>query len=136
LLAPDIRITYFPRDSLRALWRQYFRYGYWKVHTIRKHPRSARWRHLVAPAFVAELLGCLLLGVIWRLFWFLLGTAVVFYLLLSLAFSLLRVRKEPSGLRYLPVMPVVFATLQVAWGLGFWWAWVSLFLGRDPLRPA
>jgi len=135
-LAPDIRITYFPRESLKALWRQYFRYGFWKVQTIRKHPRSAKWRHLVAPAFVAGLLGSFLLGFVWHMFWRLLAGVVALYLLLAVVFSALRARKERGGLKYLPLMPVVFATLHLAWGLGFWWAWLCLLLGRDPLRTA
>ncbi|NPV06364.1 MAG: glycosyltransferase family 2 protein [Anaerolineae bacterium] len=132
-LAPDIRITYFPRDSLRALWRQYFQYGFWKVQTLRKHPDSLKWRHLVAPAFVAGLVGGLLVGLLWRPALVLWMLAVGLYIILALAFSLMRARREPGGLRYLPLMPVVFATLHVAWGLGFWWAWVALLLGRDPL---
>ena len=59
--------------------------------------------------------------------------AIAAYVFLGIAFSASRVRREPDGRRYLPLMPVVFATLHVAWGLGFWWAWLALLLGRDPL---
>ncbi len=135
-LAPDIKITYFPRDSMKALWRQYFQYGFWKVQTLRKHPESLKWRQLVAPLFVAGLVGGLVLGLLWRPALWLWAAAIALYVLMSLAFSVLRVRKEPGALQSLPLMPVVFATLHVAWGLGFWWAWIALLLGRDPLaRP-
>lgn len=132
-LAPDIKITYYPRDSMRALWRQYFQYGFWKVQTLRKHPDSLKWRQLVAPVFVAGLVGGLILGLLWRPALWLWTAAVAAYIVLGLAFSARRVRREPDGRRYLPLMPVVFATLHVAWGLGFWWAWLALLLGRDPL---
>ena len=55
-LSPTIRSTYFVRGSLSKLARQYFRYGFWKVRTLRMHPGSVRWRQLVAPAFALSLL--------------------------------------------------------------------------------
>ncbi len=50
---PAIRSWYQPRNSLRALFLQYFQYGYWKVAVIRKHRIPASWRHLVPGAFMA-----------------------------------------------------------------------------------
>jgi hypothetical protein len=47
--------VYRPRRSLRALARQFWWYGRWKVRVAERHPRSLRPRHLVAPAFVAGL---------------------------------------------------------------------------------
>jgi len=43
---------YCPRRNLRALFRQYFEYGFWKVAVIRKHRLPAAWRHVVPGAFV------------------------------------------------------------------------------------
>src|SRR3989442_6118081 len=37
LLAGDVRSRYYSRSSLRSLWRQYFRYGCWKVRVMQKH---------------------------------------------------------------------------------------------------
>jgi succinoglycan biosynthesis protein ExoA len=133
-LATDIRPTYFCRNSLRRLWQQHFRYGFWKVQTIRKHPRSMRIRHSAAPAFVAALLSSLLLSLDWRPAFWLFVAIVTIYLALAIAFAVLKVREEERSLIYLPILPVIFATLHLAWGLGFWWALVSLFFGNDPLR--
>ena len=38
-----------------GLMRQYFRYGYWKVRVMEKHPRQVRARHLIPAVFVATL---------------------------------------------------------------------------------
>ena len=46
---------YFARTTLKGLFLQYSRYGTWKARMIRRHPRSVKWRHVVAPAFVASL---------------------------------------------------------------------------------
>ena len=50
LLSPDIKSKYYGRSSLKALWRQYFQYGYWKVRVMQKHPRQMRLRHFVPPS--------------------------------------------------------------------------------------
>lgn len=43
------RITYRPRNSLAALWRQYFNYGAGRSRTVRRHPHSLRMRQLAVP---------------------------------------------------------------------------------------
>lgn len=58
---PRIRCVYRPRDNLRALARQYFRYGFWKVRMLRRQPRTLRWRQAAPPAM---LLTVALLGAI------------------------------------------------------------------------
>jgi succinoglycan biosynthesis protein ExoA len=53
LADPSIGSVYRPRGSLSALGRQFWWYGRWKARVIRRHPRSVRPRHLVAPSAVA-----------------------------------------------------------------------------------
>jgi succinoglycan biosynthesis protein ExoA len=45
--SPRIRSWYRPRASLRALFRQYKQYDYWKVRVIQKHKIPGSVRHLV-----------------------------------------------------------------------------------------
>ncbi len=125
--APDIRSTYYGRQTLPTLARQYFQYGVWKARVIARHPASIRPRHLVAPAFVAALAGGAALGPLsrWggRLFAFAAGS----YALANLAASTwLAVRR---GWRLLPRLPLAFATLHLTWGAGFWWGVVQLARG-------
>jgi succinoglycan biosynthesis protein ExoA len=47
---PEMAGYYVPRDSLRGLARQYFRYGFYRARTFRRHPASMRRSHLIAPA--------------------------------------------------------------------------------------
>ena len=37
---PDMKVTYRPRSSVRALARQYFQYGHWRRVVIREHPET------------------------------------------------------------------------------------------------
>jgi len=119
LLSPAIRCEYFVRPSLSALAKQYFRYGLWKVKTIKAYPESLRWRQLVAPAFVGALSALLLLSP-WTLLPALL--LALLYTLANLFASTVCARRR--GWRYLPILPLTFATLHFAWGIGFW---VGLF---------
>jgi hypothetical protein len=45
---------YTPRDSIRALWRQYRRYGEYRAKTAHRHPHTLRRSHLLAPAVVVD----------------------------------------------------------------------------------
>ena len=44
--SPDIVSWYSPRATLKALFVQYFQYGFWKAAVIRKHKLPGSWRHL------------------------------------------------------------------------------------------
>ncbi|MEP7286751.1 MAG: glycosyltransferase family 2 protein [Chloroflexota bacterium] len=117
LLSNKVESEYFNRSSPRALWRQYFQYGYWKVRVLQKHPRQMRSRQFVPPAFVAVvMLGALLapfnktLRRLWYPVWSL-------YMAANVAASVYTAYKK--GWQHLPRLPFVFATLHVSYGLGF-----------------
>jgi glycosyltransferase involved in cell wall biosynthesis len=116
-LTPEIKSYYYPRSSLRKLWKQYFEYGYWKVRVIEKHQLPASWRHLVPGTFVMSIFISLLLSLssVWGIY----GLILILgsYSLLSLIFSIRIAIK--NGLRFLPVLPIVFATLHLSYGFGF-----------------
>jgi succinoglycan biosynthesis protein ExoA len=118
LLSPAIKSTYTPRSSFPALWRQYFQYGRWKIHTLRKHPASLQWRQVVAPLFVGSVGGCVLLAIFWPPVLWLLILIVGCYLLANLVASTIIAGR--NGWRYWPILPLIFASIHIAWGVGFW----------------
>lgn len=118
LLSPHIRSVYVPRASLAALWRQYFRYGRWKVRTLQKHPASLQWRQTVAPLFVAVLILSGLVSLLWPPALAVLVITGAVYLLANLLASTIAAGR--AGWRYLPILPIIFASIHLAWGLGFW----------------
>lgn len=118
LLSPSIKSTYTPRASLPELGRQYFRYGLWKVRSLQKHPESLRWRQVVAPGLVAALVSTSLGGFFWKPLYILFKLLSGCYLLANLVASTIRAGR--GGRRYFPILPLVFATIHFAWGLGFW----------------
>jgi len=116
-LDPSIRSTYHPRSSFLALWRQYYRYGRWKVRLMQKHRRLTSVRHLVPAAWVGSvMLGCALWP--WSAWggW-LLVLALGPYLLANAVFSLAIAAR--AGWRQLPLLPPTFLILHAAYGSGF-----------------
>lgn len=112
---PALRVTYRPRSTLRGLGRQYLEYGRWKRVVVRRNPDSIRWRQLVAPAFVVGLGLSVLAGVTGHRR---IATLVPGSYLIALAGSTAREvarRKDPTML----LLPLVFPTMHVSWGIGF-----------------
>jgi succinoglycan biosynthesis protein ExoA len=115
--SPRIRSWYRPRPSLRALFRQYMQYGYWKVRVIQKHKIPASWRHLVPAIFVFAFVGLLLAapwspGATWG--WTILAGS---YATCNVAASLLTASRH--GWKLFPILPAVFACYHFAYGYGF-----------------
>ena len=123
---PAIRCWYSPRPTLRALFRQYMQYGFWKVAVIRKHRLPGSWRHLVPVAFVtgnAALIAAMAIAAVsGARGWFEGATAVwlalaAAYAAAILAASLASARR--GGWAIFPYLPAAFATFHVSYGLGF-----------------
>ena len=55
VVSPRIRVAYAARPTLRALWRQQFRWGLNKPRVARRHPAQMRPRHAVPALFVTSL---------------------------------------------------------------------------------
>lgn len=111
--------TYFARGTLGGLIQQYARYGKWKARMIRLHPSSIKARHLVAPVFVLSLLLLPLLGIWWWPAWAVLAVELFAYFSLAIYFATKISRREESGLRMMLVLPIVFFSLHVTWGVSF-----------------
>ncbi|MCS7313053.1 MAG: glycosyltransferase family 2 protein, partial [Acidobacteria bacterium] len=105
---------YHVRPSLGALARQYVRYGFWRARTSVIYPGSLRWRHWAPPLLVLGLVGSTLLGAVGsRWGWVVPALYAVANVGASLGTALRR------GLRYWPVLPVIYGVLHVSWGTGF-----------------
>lgn len=116
---PAIKVHYYCRDSLVGLLKQYSQYGFWKARVIKKHPRSIAPRHLVPPILVAVLMTTGLLGLASHHLRYLFAPVVVVYSIALLIASILIAGRK--GWRYLPILPLTFACLHLAWGSGVLW---------------
>ena len=132
LLDPDIRCTYFARSTLARLRNQYFRYGWWKVQMLKRHPRSLRWRQVVPGALVPLFVGLAASSLVWSIGAFLLG-AFAFAYGSTLVIAATQVASRQR--RWCLVWPLVasFAVVHGSWSTGFASNIVSF--GRWPRRP-
>lgn len=122
---PLMRVEYRPRADARALARQYHDYGRWRREVARRHPETISLRYLAAPIAVSLVALGLVLGVLGVLFgatWLaVLGFAMPLgYLIVNLLASIASAAGRPRLLlRAALALPVVYATMHGAWGLGF-----------------
>lgn len=122
-LSPRARSTYFVRETVSSLFRQYFEYGYWRVAVIRKHRMPASFRHLVPPLFVIGLVASFTLALIappgWRLL-MLVGPCAYGLILCGVGLHVShRVSWKVGAL-----FPVAAATMHFAYAIGFMWGFV------------
>ena len=116
-LDPDIVSVYHARANLPELFRQYWRYGFWKFRMLVRYPRTLRWRQSLPPLLVLSL--CVLLLLAW---WPL--ARMLLTLELGLYFFALFLAGVSSALRqrdfaFVGGIPLAIATMHFAWGAGF-----------------
>lgn len=120
---PDMKVTYRPRHSLRALARQYHDYGRWRREVARRHPSTLSVRYLAAPVTVAVIMIGLVIAAIGVLGGYPILAAVglapgVVYLVGTLIASVITGMRARE-LSLLTRLPAIFATMHGAWGIGF-----------------
>jgi succinoglycan biosynthesis protein ExoA len=129
LYSPDIPTRYHVRESIGGLARQYFRYGRAKVRVARSTPGVIRPYHLAAPAMVAATPILLALAATGRARRIAAGAGLA-YAAGCIAAGLRGSAGEEAGVR--ARVPLLFAVLHGAWGLGFW-AGVAEAAARVPV---
>lgn len=115
-MCPRIKSHYHTRDSLLALATRMFRTGMWNVKKVQRNPDAFAPRHWVPFCFVTTMIALALLTLIWKPSLYIAGGILSLYLVANLiAATLLAAQK---GLKYLPLLPLVFAIMHFCYGLG------------------
>jgi glycosyltransferase involved in cell wall biosynthesis len=135
LMDPQIVCDYYPRTSFGAFWSHNFSNGVWAVLPFAwSRVVPVRWRHLAPLALVVTMTLALVMMVItgraWPI-WIALGYgAANLAASVHVAFSR-RVETRSTGSRqvsYLMLMPVTFAALHLAYGIGSLWGCFKLMV--------
>ena len=117
-LSPRARSTYFVRETIRALFRQYFQYGYWRVAVLRKHRIPASLRQLVPPLFMCSMLMAAALGLSLPGYWqYTAGALPSAYGATLLVFG--AKTRSKAGWRVALLFPVAAAIMHAAYAAGF-----------------
>jgi cellulose synthase/poly-beta-1,6-N-acetylglucosamine synthase-like glycosyltransferase len=117
LLVPDIVSYYYARDSIVKLWKMYFQYGYFKPLVSLKIGAVLTTRQVIPAAFIGSLVISLVLSIMFKQLFWIFVLILSLYLTFDLFFSLQIVIEK--GLNYLPILPIVFSTLHLSYGIGY-----------------
>lgn len=109
---PSMAASYFPRDSLPAVARQYARYGMYRVKTAGRHPATLRPTHLLPPGLVATLAAACIPVPARR-------PARLGLVVYALVVAGVSARSASRDAREAAALPLVFAVMHVSWGAGF-----------------
>ena len=109
-----IKATYFARPTLGALWRQYVRYGFWKLRMLRKDARAFHWRQL-PPILVLPWVALTLVALLWWPSPATIAAASLYPAVLVLGAIHLTIR----GAQFAPALAAL-ASVHVGWSAGFW----------------
>lgn len=114
-LDSSIKVIYFPRESLKKLAVQYFKYGRGRCYTTLKHRKITSLRQLAPVGLVAGLFVSIILSFFWPLF-LLFPLSYILSLLTIASFSWSK-KKIPLEQRLL--MGLAWAIMHTCWGAGF-----------------
>ena len=117
-LEPKAAIEYFPRSTPKALWRQYFRYGVGRACNIRRNRMRPRLRQVLP---LAVPLAVIVIPLTYFHWIFALPSLAWFVLCLGLG----AVIGFKSGHKWGVLAGVAAAIMHLAWGLGFFWEFIS-----------
>ena len=126
LLLPDISTDYYARSTIRSFWNQNWSNGVWAILPFAySSGTSISLRHLIPLGFVLSVVVTAAAGLVMPSFlWGSVGIAGL-YGLVNVAASLHAARRERS-MALVFLLPLVFVTLHVGYGLGSLWGLVRL----------
>jgi succinoglycan biosynthesis protein ExoA len=117
ILDPEIRCIYFPRRRMRTLGRQYFRYGWWKIPMLMRHPGAIRVRQLIPLGFVTAVVMLALFSIVSAFGRAALLTLLAVYGAAILGSALYVARRAKDVRLWLPIA-AAFTIIHFSWGLG------------------
>jgi len=119
--SPELRVTYRPRSTLRALMKQMYETGAWRREVVRRYPETATVRYLAPPLTVLGVSGGSVSGLLGMVFDSRLPRlgflAPAGYVALIIGGSLVGAGPMSAAARLR--LPLVLAATHLAWGTGF-----------------
>ena len=110
--SPDIKLYYFPRSSLKGLFKQYFQYGLYKPLVLKKVKSGINIRHLIPALFVLYSLLAITFLFLKLGVWVILPG--IFYMFVLVYFSFINSKKVTVKINLLAVYPII----HLSYGLG------------------
>lgn len=120
----ELSLKYYVRGSYKALSRQFFQYGYWKVFVNKKHKAVTTLRQLAPPFFVLYI--CLWLISLFggKLIFMISSIPLIGYLFINLYFSL---KSSDQKVKWFAIFKT-YLILHCFYGLGYLKGILDFFL--------
>jgi glycosyltransferase involved in cell wall biosynthesis len=126
LLHPEIVSNYYTRSDFKSFCKNNLRNGIWAIYPLKFVDHiPVSWRHFIPLVFVSGLIGSAVLSAFSHVFLWLLLFIAGSYALANIYFSF-KISAKERDFRYLFVMPIIFATLHIIYGLGSLWGAIKL----------
>lgn len=114
-VSPRVRYTYYVRERLTQLFRQYFQYGFWRVPVMKKHHRPTTLRQVMPTAFYAACALMIAIGASLGEPVLALALPAVYGTALAAAAAM---AMPQAGVRVAVLVPVAIAAMHAGYALG------------------
>jgi len=117
-LIPELKITYYTRDSFGKLWRMFYQYGLFKPLVSKKIGKPTTLRQLVPPLFVLSIITL----VIFSFFHLYFGLLLLFEIALyesAILISGWKIQKKPKSVTVLLHFLISIYVIHFAYGIGY-----------------
>lgn len=127
-ISPKVKYTYFVRERIKQLFRQYFQYGFWRIPVMKKHKQPTTLRQIVPMLFYLTCSLFLIIAIVLRQPLF----AVVLPFIYSLALTIAAIQVLPrTSFGVACRVPFAIAALHAGYAFGMMYGfWASVF-NRD-----
>jgi len=124
-VSPRVQYSYFVRERIGQLFKQYFQYGFWRIPVVEKHGRPTTLRQMAPTLFYAACVVLVLAGLWWREPLLAAGLPLLYATALLLA-GIYSVRENDP--RVSLRVPVAIATMHAGYALGLGYGlWARMF---------
>lgn len=118
ILVPDAVVYYSARTNYKSFCKHNFRNGVWAIFPFQYSSiLPVSFRHLVPLAFVSSFIILGTLSLFFQISFWLFLFIIGLYFLCNIYFST-RIAAKERDLRYLFLMPVIYSSLHISYGLG------------------
>ena len=113
----SIKAMYLVRKSLKGLFKQFYKYGFWKIKFLMTYPEEFQLRWLAPPILVFALFFSILLVkfISWSIF---LPIAYIFILFLITFYFMIKSNSLKDLLSCM-ILYLIFPIIHISWGIGF-----------------
>jgi len=127
-ISPRVRYTYFVRERMGQLFRQYFQYGFWRIPVMKKHQRPTTVRQVIPSLFYLTCIFLLMIGLWFKQPVIALALPLLYgAALLTVGLSVL----PKTGFQVACRVPLAIGTIHAGYALGLMYGlWASFFLPR------